>query len=156
LAATDNLSHLRKLTVMNGNGDPTAAALARCPSLDGLTDLYLSGARTLTAAGLATFTTSANVTNLTTLYLDAIPFGVDCALVLAGPPKLAALTHLTTTPHSRDQGLAALAGAPHLAGRRWLCLRRNRIGLPGIEALAAGRHLKRLQILELGDNPFGP
>jgi Ran GTPase-activating protein (RanGAP) involved in mRNA processing and transport len=68
---------------------------------------------------------------------------------------LAALIRLSIATHGSDAGLAALAGAAHLAGLRWLSLRRNQIGLPGIEALAATPHLKRLRILDLGYNPLG-
>jgi hypothetical protein len=159
LAATDKLSGLRDLSVKNRSRDQTAEALARCPSLRGLTGLSLSDPfsdRAMTAGGLATLAASDNGANLKSLHLDMIHVGPDGTRALARSPRLAGLTKLTIVNHSRDEGFSALAGSPHLAGLRWLSLRNSRVGVPGAEALASTRHLTRLRILMLDKNPLGP
>jgi uncharacterized protein (TIGR02996 family) len=154
LAATDNLSQLRNLKVSGSEGNPVVEALARCPSLRGLTRVFLDHSH-LDAEPLARFTASANVTNLTDLRLDALRRGAaGRTRVLARSPGLAGLTRLFLN-WSDEEGIAALSDSPHLAGLRWLKLPCNDLSPEGVAALAATRHLTRLQILELEYNPFG-
>jgi hypothetical protein len=115
LAAADSLSHVRVMSVLGGNGGPTYAALARCPSLRGLADLFLSaGLRNLTADGLAALTVSGNVRNFVALRLDMIYLREGSAVVVARSPHLAGLKLLRINGRIGDEGARALWASPYL------------------------------------------
>jgi uncharacterized protein (TIGR02996 family) len=117
LASAEGLSRVRVMSVLGGNGDPAYAALACCPSLGGLTDLFLSaGLRNLTADGFATLTASDNVANLVALRLDMIYLEEASALVVARSPRLAGLKILRINGRIGDAGARALCECPHLGG----------------------------------------
>src|SRR5262249_17682226 len=52
----------------------------------------------------------------------------------------------------RDQEAIAIARSAHLAGLEWLDLQNNRIGRPGLEALAASEQMPRLGFLGFAGN----
>jgi hypothetical protein len=55
-----------------------------------------------------------------------------------------------------DAAAAALAVSPRLAGLRWLDLRDNRIGEPGVRALAASPVIRAIPVVLLAGNPCDP
>jgi uncharacterized protein (TIGR02996 family) len=163
LAACPNLTGLRELSVSTAVGNPIAGALARCPSLRGLTSLWLSddnldddGVALLTEAG------ADNLRRLKGLGLESRRIRAGTARALAGAAALAALEKLNIDRSSAadpgqigDEGVAALARSPHLAGLRDLWLRFQGIGPEGARALAATPYLTRLRTLDLGGNRPG-
>jgi uncharacterized protein (TIGR02996 family) len=117
LASTENLSAVRVLSDLGGNGDPAYVALARCPSLRGLIDAFLhAGLPNLTTEGFAAFTASDNVANLVALRLEMIHLKEDGARVVASSPRLAGLKILRICGRIGDAGARALHESPHLAG----------------------------------------
>lgn len=72
-------------------------------------------------------------------------------------PHLARLTSLLLQRLDLDdEDARAIASAEALRTLRWLSLARNRIGRPGVEALAASPWLAQLPVLDLFDNPCDP
>jgi uncharacterized protein (TIGR02996 family) len=55
-----------------------------------------------------------------------------------------------------DEDARAIAAAEAMRTLRWLSLARNKIGRPGVEALAASPWLARLAVLDLFKNPCDP
>jgi uncharacterized protein (TIGR02996 family) len=115
LAAADSLSSVRVLSVMPDNADPTFSALARCPSLRGLADLFIyAGFPDVTPEGFAALTDSENVANLVALRLEMIHLKEHNALVVARSARLAGLKVLRIVGRIGDEGARALCESPHL------------------------------------------
>jgi uncharacterized protein (TIGR02996 family) len=115
LAGCDSLSNVRVMTVF-GDGDPTYAALARCPSLRGLLNLFLmADCRDTTEAGLTELIGSENVAGLVALRIDAIYLPDAGARVVARSARLAGLKRLSLHGHLKDAGAQALCESPYLA-----------------------------------------
>jgi hypothetical protein len=116
LAAAEGLSSVRVMSVSSSNAGPTFAALARCPSLRGLADLFLkAGLPNLTPEGLAVILDSDNVANLVALRLDMIYLKEQSALVVSRSPRLAGLKILRIVGRIGDGGARALSECPHLS-----------------------------------------
>lgn len=72
-------------------------------------------------------------------------------------PHLARLSSLALERLALDDSDAqVIAKAEALRGLRWLSLANNRIGKPGVEALAASPWLANLPVLDLSNNPCDP
>lgn len=72
-------------------------------------------------------------------------------------PHLSRLTSLSLERMSLGDSEARLiADAPKPPQLRWLSLAGNRIARPGVEALAASRPLRELDVLDLSNNPCDP
>jgi uncharacterized protein (TIGR02996 family) len=155
LATCPLLTGLRSFTntANCGNG---LAALARCPSVRGLTELSLLD-DTLGDEGIAALCVGAdNLRGLRRLSIRSRVIGPGTAVALARTPALAGLEFLQLyLGPTGDEGAVALAGSPHLAGLRELQLQSQGIGPVGAEALAATQHLTRLVRLSLSGNRFG-
>ncbi|MBN9120788.1 MAG: TIGR02996 domain-containing protein [Planctomycetes bacterium] len=153
LATCALLTGLESFANLADCGNGLAAALARCPSARGLTDLYLSDG-THDDEGTAALCTGAdNLRRLKRLRIDGRAIGPGTAAALARTPALAALESLQLyLGPTGDEGAAALAGAPHLAGLRELNLLAQGIGPAGAAALAATPHLTRLVRFSLSGN----
>jgi uncharacterized protein (TIGR02996 family) len=115
LASAEGLSNVRVMSVMGDNADPTFAALARCPSLRGLVDLFLHpGFRNVTEEGLAKLFDSENVANLVALRIDDIHLPEAGARILARSARLVSLKRLSLHGHLTDEGARALSEGQHL------------------------------------------
>jgi uncharacterized protein (TIGR02996 family) len=159
LAATPNLTGLRRLAVWTRNGNALSDALAHCPSLHVLERLSLSD-ESIDADGVATLTRTGadNLRNLKHLRLEVGGDGPAVAEVIAAADPLAGLEELLFPgDNSRvgDRGVAALTASPHLSRLRWLSLHRQSIGPTGAVALGRSKHLTRLEGLHLEGNPIG-
>ncbi len=76
---------------------------------------------------------------------------------LLGSPHLARLTSLSLTRLGLDdEDARAIARAEAMRTLRWLALGGNKIGRPGVEALAASPWLANLPVLDLTKNPCDP
>jgi uncharacterized protein (TIGR02996 family) len=126
LATSPHLSRLRRLDLFrNHTGPAGASALAACPSLTGLVELFLDENNHLGDAGVAILATAPLCRTLTTLTL--FETGV------------------------RDAGVIALASSPYLGKLEVLRLHGNLVGAAGVNALANSTCLPSLRELTLGD-----
>jgi hypothetical protein len=159
-------------------GDAGAAALAGAPLLAGLTDLDLGrnafgaeGALALAATKqrpvLKRFTADFNeiadrgcvallrsplLRQIEDLRLSTTDIGDEVLRVLAHRKRLGSLkTFFAPANRFTADGIAAFAGAPHLAGLSVLAINNNSLGDGGGLALARSRYLTRLTHVDLAE-----
>jgi hypothetical protein len=114
LAAAGGLSGVRIMTVSSSD-DETYLALARCPSLRGLADLFLDpGLPRLSPDAFAALITSDNVRNLVAMRLDIIYLAERGTQIVAQSPQLAGLKRLRIVGRIGDEGARALCESPYL------------------------------------------
>src|SRR5262249_53680836 len=125
-------------------------ALADSPLLARLGELRLGHCANSTAQSLARLLASPHAAGLRRLTVPLLGLGPGVGEALAGS-RLASLGSLRLDgTYGLDPSLAeALAGAPVLGNLRALWINNARIGLPGVQALAASPHLTRLTALGL-------
>jgi uncharacterized protein (TIGR02996 family) len=90
-------------------------------------------------------------------------YHLDLTNVITDAEEFFASTHLGRMRSLRmdncnleDRHLQLLAASPYVAELRWLSVRENRIGMPGIEALATSPNLKQLVYSDFSGNPVDP
>jgi uncharacterized protein (TIGR02996 family) len=160
----------------------TAAELAACAALEGVTTLELTycglraaGARALTLSpylgrlahldmagngirleGASALLTSKRLPRITSLGLHSTGLGVRGVRGVVGLPEIARLTALTLGDDATGaEGAHAVAASRHLKGLRWLAMWGAGIGRAGAEPLAASPNLTALSTLLLHDNNVG-
>jgi hypothetical protein len=153
LATCPLLTGLESFTNTAHCGNELAAALGRCPSARGLTELSLLDDTLADEGTVALCAGADNLRRLRRLRIRGRDIGPTTAVALGRTPALAGLEFLQLyLGPTGDEGAAALAGSPHLAGLRELELLSQGIGPAGAAALAATPHLTRLVRLSLDGN----
>jgi len=149
----------------NANPDPK---LADCPYLARLTALKVGGGFMngyIGDAGVRTLVASPHLSRLETLDLSENGHTADTARAVAEAAQLTGLKELdlsgdrygSASGAVGDEGTAALAASPYLAGLRTLRLCNSGVGAAGAAALAGSPYLRGLERLDLSRNrTLGP
>jgi uncharacterized protein (TIGR02996 family) len=160
LAAAPGLARLERLELDRCMlGDDGLAALAASPHLTRLTALLVRG-NMIGRPGIQALAHARGLPGLAVLDLSENDTGPPAAEALATSPLLGRLRELTLDGRGQagrlgDEGLAALAAAPGLAGLTVLRLGSCGIGADGVEGLSRSPHTAALHTLELGRNELG-
>jgi uncharacterized protein (TIGR02996 family) len=156
LAESPHLGALDELSLLTGplRGEEVRP-LAGAPLWGRLRRFHLSGCD-LGPGGLRSLL-EAPAPRLVGLSLSFCRLREEGVAALAASPLLAGLEELGLDGNDvGPAGARALARSPHVAGLRALSLHVHRLGDEGLQELAASPHLRRLQSLDLASWPGAP